>query len=137
MKSSLPLNQRCRKNKFYMALLTLKFVTNVRDDQYEVVEFHGELDQSTLSSTEKQMGEFLEPFKRSVLIFDLSDLKFINSEGIGFLVAIHAKLRKKGQDLFLCGFKKNVADVMNVIGLPSLIPVFQSVPAAIERMKQK
>ncbi len=118
-----------------MALLTLKFVTDVRDEHYEVVEFHGELDQSTLLNTEKQMGEFLEPFKRPVLIFDLGDLKFINSEGIGFLVSIHAKLRKKGQNLFLCGFKKNVADVLGVIGLPSLIPVFPSVTAAIEHMK--
>lgn len=119
-----------------MALLTLKFVTDVRDEHYEVVEFQGELDQSTLGNTEKQVGEFLENFKRPALLFDLNNLHFINSEGIGFLVAIHTKLRKKGQDLFLCGLKKNVADVMNIIGLPGLIPTFPNVGAALEHFKQ-
>lgn len=119
-----------------MALLTLKFVTNVRDLDYAAVEFHGELDQSTLNNTEKEIAEFFEAFKRKFLVFDLANLGFINSEGIGFLVSTHMKLLKRGQQLILCGLKRNVEDVIQLIGLPKLIPVFPTMSAAIDHMKK-
>jgi len=120
-----------------MALLTLKFVTDVRDLDYEVVEFHGELDQSTLAITEQQIFDFLAGFQRTALIFDLRDLAFINSEGIGFIVSTYMKLVKKNQQLILCGFKSHVGEVLQLIGLPKLIPVFSHITQAIDFIKKK
>lgn len=119
-----------------MALLTLKFVTDVRDLDYEVVEFHGELDQSTLQTAEKQIVDLMVNFERSTLVFDMADLAFINSEGIGFVVNIHAKLAKKQQKLVLCGLKGNVADVFDVVGMSKLIPVYKTISEAIEQIKK-
>lgn len=118
-----------------MALLTLKFVTDVRDLDYEVIEFHGELDQSNLAPTESQIIDLLKNFSRKYLIFDLSDLTFINSEGIGFMVSISTKLARKNQKLLLSGIRANVADIMNLIGLPKLIPVFPTISDVIRFMK--
>lgn len=95
-----------------------------------MVEFHGELDQSTRQAAETQMNEFLVAFKRPKLVFDLSDLKYVNSEGIGFMMKIHASLAKNGQKLSLAGLQPNVADVMNVIGVPKIVPVFPDVQSA-------
>lgn len=118
-----------------MALLTLKFVTDVRDMDYEVVEFHGELDQSNLIQTEKQIGDLLKDFTRKFMVFDLSDLGFINSEGIGFMVSISTKLARKESKLLLTGVRANVADIFNLIGLPKLIPVVPTIADAIRLMK--
>lgn len=119
-----------------MALLTLKFVTDVRDNHYEVVEFHGELDQSTLLDTEKQMNDFLEKFDRPCLIFDFSNLKYTNSEGIAFMVTVHAKLVKKGNKLLLTRVQSNVADILEVIGIGKLIPTFHTIEEAIAYVKK-
>jgi len=119
-----------------MALLSLKFVTDVRDTDYEVVEFHGELDKSTQESAEKQILELLSTYTRHWLILDFSDLKFINSEGIGFLVALHAKLAKKEQQLLICSVAPNVADIFEVIGLGRIIPMFPSIAEAIHYIKK-
>lgn len=119
-----------------MALLTLKFVTDVRNGDYEIVEFHGELDQSTIPSTEKQVADLLADFNRPYLIFDLTDLKFINSEGIGFVVTTHTTLLKKGQQLVICGLKKHVEDVMSLVGLPRLMQVFPTAQTAIDNLKK-
>lgn len=115
-----------------MALLTLKFAADVRNPSYAVVEFHGELDQSTRLAAETQMNEFLVSFKRPHLIFDLAELKYVNSEGIGFMMKTHASLVKNGQHLSLAGLQPNVADVFNVIGVPKIIPVFPNAKAAID-----
>lgn len=120
-----------------MALLTLKFVTDVRNDDYGVVEFHGELDQSTLENTEKRVGEILETFKSPNLIFDFTGLKFINSEGIGFIVSTQTKLLKRNQKLIICGLRRNVEDVLNLIGLPKLISIFPSVEETIKDLREK
>lgn len=114
-----------------MALLTLKFVTDVRNDNYQIIELHGELDQSTLPNTEKQIVAFLADFGRRYLILDLSDLKFINSEGIGFIVNMHTKLAKKGKSLILCGMQGNVKEVFEVIGISKMLPVYANVAGAI------
>lgn len=119
-----------------MGLLTLKLVTDVRDLDYEVVEFHGELDKSTIPTTEQQMYDLIGSFQRHFLVLDLGDLTFINSEGIGFIVSIHMKLVKKNQVLLMAGMKPNVADVLELIGLPKLIPTFATVADAIQHIKK-
>ncbi len=114
-----------------MGLLTLKIVTDMKESNYELFEFHGELDQSTIPNAEKEIEAKMAESKRRYFVFDFADLKFVNSEGIGFLVSMHMKLMKKGHDLVLCAFRKNVADVINLIGLPKLVKIFGSLAEAL------
>ncbi len=119
-----------------MGLLTLKFTTDVRDQDYEAVEFHGEMDQSTISNTEKQISEFLAGYKRKYLIFDFTDLKYTNSDGIGFVMSTNMNLGGKGQKLIVCGCRPNVAEVVELMGLPQMLPVLKTMSDAIEFIKK-
>lgn len=120
-----------------MAMLTLKFVTDVRDMEYEIVEFHGELDQSTLKIAERQIDQLIETAKNKYFIFDLSDMKFINSEGVGFMISAHVKLAKRNKQLYVAASKPNVQEVFELMGLPKLVSVFSSVSEAISFIKKK
>lgn len=119
-----------------MAVLTLKFVTDVADHEYGIVEFHGELDQSTLADAEAQINEMLKNFSGTFLIFDLGDLGFINSEGIGFFISIQKQLSSQKKELVLCGPKNNVAEVMTVMGLERLMKIFKIVADALNYLKK-
>lgn len=119
-----------------MGFLNLKFVKDISNIDYDTVEFHGELDQSTLDAVEQRFDAFLPDFKRQFLILDMTDLKFINSEGIGFLVSMHTKLVKKGKNLLIFGAKHNVTDVFGLVGLPQIIPIFVSMNEAIKFIKK-
>lgn len=120
-----------------MALLTLQFVTNIPDLEYDVVEFNGELDQSTLPSAEKQVDDFIERLDRSYLIFDFSNLKYTSSEGIAFIVTTNTKLTKKGKQLLLANVPSNVGEVFTVTGLGKIIPTFHAMADAISYMVKK
>ncbi|MBI5413141.1 STAS domain-containing protein [Candidatus Peregrinibacteria bacterium] len=120
-----------------MAMLTLKFVTDVRDMEYEIVKFHGELDQSTLKTAETQIDQLVETTKSQYLIFDLSDMKFTNSEGVGFIISTHVKLVKRKRQLYIAAPKSNVQEVFDLIGLPKIISVFSSINEAISFIKKK
>ncbi|MBI2453715.1 STAS domain-containing protein [Candidatus Peregrinibacteria bacterium] len=119
-----------------MALIRLQFVTNLENQKYGIVEFHGELDKSNLAQTEKDMSSMLETFSRQALIFDLSDLHYVNSEGIGFIVSIHVKLSKLGKQLALCGLRDNVSDVLEAVGMDRLIPTYRTVDEAVAALGQ-
>lgn len=119
-----------------MAALHLNYITDVNDPDYEVIEFHGDLDKSTLQGTEAEVGKALEQFQGRAFIFDLSDLNFLNSEGIGFLVSVHSKLKKRGKELLVASPKPNVNDIFHLIGLPKIIPVLENIASAISYVKK-
>lgn len=119
-----------------MPLLTLKFVTDISDLDYQVVEFSGELDAGSLRDAEKKTLDFLANFKHRFLLFDLTHLKFINSEGVGFMASIHAKLTHTGKQLILFGVRDHVADTFQALGFEKIIPIFRSMREAINFIKK-
>lgn len=119
-----------------MSLLTIKFVTDISDADYQVIEFHGEMDQSNIRDTESKIAEHIAVSKHAYIVFDLSDLRFINSEGMGFIVATHARLAKKGVSLLLCSPPLNVRDIFELVGLPKIVPVLASIGDVIKYIKK-
>lgn len=117
--------------------LNLKFITDVQDLDYAVVEFKGEIDRATIHSAENQIEKFLANFKRRAVVFDLKELHFINSDGIGFFVSTQLKLAKKGQELILCGVIEHVADIIELVGLAKMLPVFSNMQDVIKHIKHQ
>ncbi len=89
-----------------------------------VVHFDGDLDTVGYSDVKDEINEFIKTFKKDFLVFDFHKLKFINSEGIGYLMEIHAHLVKTNQKLVLIGPNAHVQDVFSAIGITTIIPVY-------------
>lgn len=119
-----------------MKPLTLKFIKDIKDADYEVVEFNGDLDQSTEEQAEPQLLEDVKSFKGKYLVYDLAGLNYINSEGIALMMSMHMKLAVVGKRLLLCSVQPNVMDVLNLIGLPGLIPFFANMGEVISYIKK-
>lgn len=82
-----------------------------------IVNFSGNLDSFSLKEKRKEILDLVESFDRKYLVFDFMKLNFINSESIGLLMQISETLKLKGKDLVVVEAKKNVIDVLNVIGV--------------------
>ena len=95
-------------------------------NQYQVIKFHGELDKAGLESIREKIDDIVDHFDGQYLAFDLSELDFINSEGIGYLTTIHSHLIKNNKNLVFIQAKPNVKDVFAVIGIFSIINYFDS-----------
>lgn len=116
-----------------MALLNIKFITDISNTSYAIAEFHGEIDQSTMADAEDKIFKIVENFGGKCLFFDLTDLKFINSEGVGFIVAVHAKLAKKEKTLALFGPQTHVAEIFEAVGFGKMIPIFKTIKEAKQK----
>lgn len=91
-----------------------------------MVKFNGEFDKAGHDEIREEFGKFVNGFKGQNLVFDLGELKFINSEGIGYFTEIHTHLVTEGKKLVLVGPNAHVADVFNAIGIMEIIPVFNT-----------
>lgn len=102
-------------------------------ESHQVVKFDGEFDKAGHSQVRDVLDKCVKGFTLKTLIFDFSNLKFINSEGIGYLMEIHTHLTQRDRQLVLVGPNAHVKDVFNTIGIAEIIPIKTTVDAFLKK----
>lgn len=95
--------------------------------QYQVLDFFGNLDSYSLKDKREKLFEIVNNANKAYLIFNFQNLNFINSECISLLLQFNELLQKKGKKLVIINAKKNVVDVLNVIGIFQTMPYFRDI----------
>ncbi|MFN8397588.1 MAG: STAS domain-containing protein [Bacteroidia bacterium] len=65
-------------------------------------------------------------------ILDLSDLKHINSSGLGVFITLLTKARKKDGDVVIVNPSANIRSLLLITKLNSIFHIYDSVEAALE-----
>ncbi len=99
-----------------------------------VISLKGRLDAVTTPMLEKDLTELMAGGER-FLILDLGDLDYISSAGLRTILAVTKRLREKQGRLLLASLKSVVREVFEISGFSSIIPIFESVDAAISGLK--
>jgi anti-sigma B factor antagonist len=110
----------------------LEVVTNF-ENGVPVVSAGGEVDVSTAPRLREQLAAV--PVDASRVIVDLSDVTFLDSTGLGVLVAAWKKCREAGADLDLVVTRPQVAKVLEITRLDDMFNVFSSLEEAVSRDK--
>jgi anti-sigma B factor antagonist len=71
------------------------------------------------------------------LVLDLTHLRFLDSSGLGSVVVAFHRARAAGGDLCLCGVNQTIRQVLEMTLLHQIVPVFESVEAAVEALAPK
>lgn len=66
------------------------------------------------------------------VIFDLSNIRFLDSMGCGALLSCHRQLKEKGGKMGLCCAQKQVNAIFDLMGFPQLFDVFETREEALE-----
>ncbi len=75
----------------------------------------------------------LEEGNKKVL-FNLSDLKFINSTGLGMLMTAIARTRNAGGEMYLCNVPEIMTKILKMMKLDSTFPTAASEQEAVARL---
>lgn len=73
--------------------------------------------------------------KKTRVIIDLGDVKFINSSGLGMLIGGMSTMRKGGGELKLARASKKVQNLLEMTKLTTLFDVHETVKAAVGAFK--
>jgi stage II sporulation protein AA (anti-sigma F factor antagonist) len=97
-----------------------------------VVSLEGEMDEPSLQDIKLNLDPILNDPIIKFVIFDLKDLAYVNSKGIGYMVAVHTHLSKKQGKFILCAAQEAVMDVMSLVGLTSIIAHHDTLEEALQ-----
>lgn len=106
--------------------LKITIAEGVTDGNYQLVSFDGDFDKAGHSEVREQLDKCVEDFSLKSLVFDFTNLKFINSEGIGYLMEIHTHLVQRERQLVIVGPNDHVKDVFETIGIAQIIPIYSN-----------
>jgi anti-sigma B factor antagonist len=88
-----------------------------------VVQVEGDTLDATNSDTFKEeMSELVrEPYR---VVFDMTNLRFVDSAGLGAVLSIVRKLREHGGDLVVAGVSKPVRVLFEIVRLHKVVHIF-------------
>lgn len=99
-----------------------------------IVSMDGELDHHSASEVREQIEKLIENNNVNNIIFDMKDLKFMDSSGIGIIIGRYKFFNKIGGKTLLCNINSRIDRIIDVSGLKKIIPIYNSVNDALKNI---
>lgn len=102
-----------------------------------VINMEGELIEKT------QADVLLEEVKKAIeggskkFILDFSNLRYMNSSGLGILVKLLTKIRNGGGELAACNLNKKMQELLIITKLNQMFHIAESIDKAMEELSKE
>lgn len=108
-----------------------EFAVNERPahDGRRLIAVHGELDLFTAPELRTRLNDMIDDGTRQ-LIVDLSDTTFLDSTGLGVLIAVYKRMQSADGALVIIDSRNNVLKTFRVSGVDQLLTIVKSYDAA-------
>ncbi|MBC17334.1 Anti-sigma factor antagonist [Pseudodesulfovibrio profundus] len=108
-------------------------LNETKENGITIITVNGNLDAEGTQDMEERVIGLLENGERS-LLFDFSDLDYINSSGLRVLVLAYQRLKKNQGSVAICGIKDYIQEVFEVSGYDKIFPLYPNRTDAISGM---
>ncbi|MGE4444120.1 MAG: STAS domain-containing protein [Candidatus Altimarinota bacterium] len=99
-----------------------------------IFEFSGELDETNADKTFTAIYEGIGGFAGKKIIFNLANLKYLNSKSIGYIADIYSNVEENEGQMYISDCDEGVKDVLELVGITTIIPTVDTVHQAIEAL---
>jgi len=115
-------------------------ILNIENKKIEpdvvVMEMHGRITMGNDSQKiEWALAQLLKESRKKV-IFDLTDVCYVDSSGVGILMMCHAKLKKAGGALYRAGAQGLVEEALAMTSLNKIVPLYLTTRQAAQDFEQ-
>ncbi len=98
--------------------------------QATVFQISGRLDGSSTPQLEKSVMNSLEGNNKNI-IFDFSELQYINSAGLRILVMSYQRLQPLGRQVMVCGVRDYISEIFDISGYNRVFLMCRDVSQAL------
>jgi anti-sigma B factor antagonist len=102
---------------------SLSIETQLLDGEILAVVLGGSLNSTTTDEFNRAIQNHLDRGQTKIIL-DCRNMDFISSLGIGSLVALQARLRKKGGEVKLAALYGVAAEAIRIVGLDKLLNIY-------------
>ena len=104
------------------------------ESNLRLIKLVGRLDISGVSAIETQFSDY-SAGESPRLIVDLSDVEFLASIGIRLLTLNAKSIASRGGRMVLLNPKSEIKDVLDITGIPAMIPIYMDLKSAEAALK--
>jgi anti-sigma B factor antagonist len=112
----------------------MKLQVSELENGIRLISLDGKLDSAGVYNVEVDFTRYCLEEKRRILV-DLSMVSYISSIGIPLLVNTAKTLANKGGRLALLNPQKNVSDVLDLVGVSNIIPIYYDLKTAKQALQ--
>lgn len=114
---------------------TLIEVNKKEENWIIIFEFTWELDETNADKTFTSIYNEVGDFKNKKIIFNLKGLKYLNSKSIGYIADIFSNIEDNDSVMYISNCDEGVKDVLELVGITTIIPTVDTEEDAIAKMK--
>ena len=96
---------------------------------YHIVTLNGEIDASSAKELDNFLVELVRT-KENNIIFDLREVEYISSAGIGLFIYYSGELKKSDKQVVIANPTPTVKEILNLLTLEKFIPIVDSLEEA-------
>jgi anti-anti-sigma factor len=109
--------------------------TSVGERAVNTLRLEGYVDAHTFTEFEEELTRLVESGKYNLLL-DLEKLTYINSTGLGLLMATFRQVRQHGGDLVIAKMSDKITNIFNLLGFSRLISTYPTEDEALQKFAQ-
>ena len=106
--------------------------TSVAGRDVSILRLEGYVDAHTFTDFEEELTKLVEGGHYNLLL-DLEKLTYINSTGLGLLMATFRQVRQHGGDLVIAKMSDKITNIFNLLGFSRLIHTYPSEQEALAK----
>ncbi len=101
-------------------------IIHMLDGNRLVLALNGDLDLTTADALAQALDDLLNHYPQPEVALDLGEVDFVDSSGLGVILGRYRRLHRQGRVLSLVAVRPQVRVVLEIAGIPSVIPVVYS-----------
>jgi stage II sporulation protein AA (anti-sigma F factor antagonist) len=110
----------------------MEIIKTGKENNAIIVKITGRMDAVTAPEFEKALGAWIDESEKH-FVMDLSALEYISSAGLRSILVIAKKLKALNGKILLAAMEESVNEVFEISGFNSIIPIHDTVQAAIRQ----
>lgn len=104
-------------------------ITTVAHKRCTVLKAVGRIDSSTAGNLEQSFKEIMDAGQHNI-IFDMKDVSFISSRGLGVLISAQKACKGRG-DVALVGMSPDIRKSLDLVGMGDYFKIYDDLTAAV------
>jgi len=110
----------------------MEIVKTGKENNAVIVKISGRMDAVTAPEFEKALSAWIDESEKYFVV-DLSSLEYISSAGLRSILIIAKKLKAINGKILLAAMEESVNEVFEISGFNSIIPIHDTVQAAVRQ----
>ncbi|WP_026477991.1 anti-sigma F factor antagonist [Alkaliphilus transvaalensis] len=103
-------------------------------DNKLIIKFDGELDHHVAENIRVELDEMIEKKRTKHLIFNLADLRFMDSSGIGVIMGRYKNISKMGGKVAIIEVPEKIDKIFSLSGLYRIVEKYENLTEALNRL---